>query len=498
MPKSEMKEKKIDQSTVRTWHTEADVIIVGGGGAGISAAIEAAELGADVIVLEASGEAGGSTAMAGGLIYMGGGTPVQKDCGFEDDIEEMYKFLLLAAGPHADRAKVRLYCERSLEHYDRLVRQGVEFKSEYYPGKHTNTPNEAALMITGNEEAWPYVDHARPAPRGHKPRIKGDHGGIPLMHSLLNSARLKGVDVICNARALAPVTNGSAVVGVTARVDMREVCISARRGVILAAGGFIMNEDMVATYAPTLSRGNWPNGNPNDTGGGIRIGMAAGGSITNMHEGFICTPFYPPHQFLESIIVDERGARFINEDVYHGRLGSAILERQDGRYYLVIDSRHFDVLDRAPMGGYPVAGTGDSIEELGKELNLPPEALAQTLQTYNKHASAGVDPEYHKNAKYLLPLDSPHYAAFDLTPGNGAIFATMTFGGLDTKPTGEVLNAEKAIIPGLYAAGRNSAGLPRSAAGYASGMSIGDATFFGRLAGQSAASRDRGSSRIKT
>ena len=99
MAKSEMKEKPIDQSTVRTWHTEADVIIVGGGGAGISAAIEAAELGADVIVLEASGEAGGSTAIAGGLIYMGGGTPVQKDCGFEDDIEEMYKFLLLAAGP---------------------------------------------------------------------------------------------------------------------------------------------------------------------------------------------------------------------------------------------------------------------------------------------------------------------------------------------------------------------------------------------------------------
>jgi len=318
------------------------------------------------------------------------------------------------------------------------------------------------------------------------------------MHSLLNSARLKGVEVLCNARALAPVTNGSTVVGVTARIDMREVCISARRGVILAAGGFIMNEDMVTTYAPTLSRGNWPNGNPNDTGGGIRIGMAAGGSITNMHEGFICTPFYPPHQFLESIIVNECGARFINEDVYHGRLGSAILERQDGRYYLVIDSRHFDVLDRAPMGGYPVAGTGDSIEELEKELHLPPEALAQTLHAYNKHASAGVDPEHHKNPKYLLPLDSPPYAAFDLTPGNGAIFATMTFGGLDTKPTGEVLNTEKAIVPGLYAAGRNSAGLPRSAAGYASGMSIGDATFFGRLAGQSAASRNRGSSRIKT
>ncbi len=86
-------------------------------------------------------------------------------------------------------------------------------------------------------------------------------------------------------------------------------------------------------------------------------------------------------------------------------------------------------------------------------------------------------------------MDQPPYAAFDLTPGNGAIFATMTFGGLDTLPTGEVLTADKQIIPGLYAAGRNSAGLPRCAEGYSSGMSIGDATFFGRMAGLSAAAR---------
>jgi succinate dehydrogenase/fumarate reductase flavoprotein subunit len=270
---------------------------------------------------------------------------------------------------------------------------------------------------------------------------------------------------------------------------MQERHIRAHRGVILAAGGFIMNRDMVETYAPRLARGNYPNGNPNDTGDGIQIGMAAGGATTNMHEGFICTPFYPPHQFLESIIVDETGKRFINEDVYHGRLGSAILDRPDGRYYLIIDSRHFEVLERAPMGGYPVAGTGESIEELESVLDLPQGALARTLENYNAHALTGDDPVCHKHAKYLTPLDQPPYAAFDLTVGNGAIFATMTFGGLDTLPTGEVLSWERQVIPGLYAAGRNSAGLPRCAAGYSSGMSIGDATFFGRLAGLSAAAR---------
>ena len=479
----------IDSAEVKHWHTETDVLIVGGGGAGISAAIDAADAGAKVIVLEAASDAGGSTALAGGLIYMGGGTPTQKACGFDDDIEEMYKYLLQASGPNADIEKVRLYCDRTLEHYDWLTRQGIVFKPEYYPEKHTNTPNEAALMITGNEDAWPDNTHAKPAPRGHKPQIKGDHGGIPLMKNLLRSARAKGVDIICDARALNVIKDGEMVVGVAARIDMQVRYFKARGGVVLTSGGFIMNREMVADYAPRLARGNYPNGNPNDTGDGIRMGLDAGGVGVNMDEGFICTPFYPPKQFVESIIVDETGNRFINEDVYHGRLGSAILDRPEGRYYLIIDSRHFEILSRPPMGGYPVAGTGESIEELEQELNLPQGALINTLTAYNQCAKNAKDPTHHKSPKYLTPLDQPPYAAFDLTVGNGAIFATMTFGGLDTLPTGEVITAEKQCVPGLYAAGRNSAGLPRCAEGYASGMSIGDATFFGRLAGLSAAQR---------
>jgi succinate dehydrogenase/fumarate reductase flavoprotein subunit len=479
----------LESDDIDHWQDEADVLIVGGGGAGICAAIEAADAGARVIVLEAASDAGGSTAIAGGLIYMGGGTPTQQACGFDDDIEQMYQYLLQACGPDADHAKVRLYCDRTLEHYDWLTRQGIVFKPEYYPHKHTNTPNEAGLMITGNEEAWPYTEYAKSAPRGHKPQIKGDHGGIPLMHHLLQRAREKGVQIACDARALAVVKNGNEVVGLSVRIDMQVQHLRAHRGVILAAGGFIMNRAMVEDYAPRLACGNYPNGNPNDTGDGIRIGQGAGASVSNMHEGFICTPFYPPRQFLESIIVDETGQRFINEDVYHGRLGSAILDRPDGRYFLIIDSRHFEVLQRPPMGGYPVAGTGDTLDELEAELDLPRGALAGTLERYNHHARSGQDPAFHKQAKFLVPLDRAPYAAFDLTPGNGAIFATMTFGGLDTLPTGEVLTAKHEIIPGLYAAGRNSAGLPRCAAGYSSGMSIGDATFFGRLAGLSAANR---------
>lgn len=476
-----------DIADIHEWHAECDVLILGGGGAGISAAIEAADAGANVIVLEAASDAGGSTAMAGGLIYMGGGTPTQKACGFDDDIEEMYKYLLMASGPNADETKVRLYCDRTLEHHDWLTGHGVEFKPEYFAGKHTNTPNYAGLMITGNEEAWPYNQYSVAAPRGHKPLIKGDHGGIPLMENLIRCAKEKGVSIICDARALTSIVDGSRVCGLIARVDGEERAFSARRGVVLCGGGFIMNEAMVARYAPRLARGNYPNGNPNDTGAGIRIGIGAGGAAINMHEGFICTPYYPPEEFLQAVIVDGNGQRFINEDVYHGRMGSAILDRPDQRYYLIIDSRHFEVLNRPPNGGYPVAGTGDTIEELEAELEVPAGSLQNTLQQYNKFAATKQDPLFHKAEKYLHALDHPPYAAFDLSIGSGGYFAVMTFGGLDTLATGEVLTAERNTVPGLYAAGRNSAGLPRCAEGYASGMSIGDATFFGRLAGWSAA-----------
>jgi len=487
MSEKSLSDKPLAAADVQEWHAQCDVLILGGGGAGISAAIEAADAGAEVIVLEAASDAGGSTAMAGGLIYMGGGTPTQKACGFDDDIEEMYKYLLEASGPNADEAKVRLYCDHTLEHYNWLVSQGVEFKAEYYAGKHTNTPNYAGLMISGNEEAWPYSQTAKAAPRGHKPLIKGDHGGIPLMENLIRSAKDKGVDIVCDARALTTISEQGRVVGLVVRIKGVECCFKARCGVVLCGGGFIMNEPMVAKYAPRLALGNYPNGNVNDTGAGIRIGMGAGGAAINMHEGFICTPYYPPKQFLNSIIVDGNGQRFINEDVYHGRLGSAILDRHEQRYYLIIDSRYFDVLERPPQGGYPVAGTGETVEELEQELKIPQGALANTLSFYNRYAEQGDDPAFHKAEKYVHALDAPPYAAFELSLGAGGYFAVMTFGGLDTLPTGEVLNAEGNTISGLYAAGRNSAGLPRCAAGYASGMSIGDATFFGRQAGRSAA-----------
>src|SRR4029077_11495412 len=114
------------------WDDEADVIVVGFGGAGACAALEAQAAGADVLLLERMSGGGGTTALSTGQIYLGGGTAIQKACGLGDSAEERHKYLLAACGPGADDAKIRLFCERSVEHFDWLVAQGVPFKPSFY------------------------------------------------------------------------------------------------------------------------------------------------------------------------------------------------------------------------------------------------------------------------------------------------------------------------------------------------------------------------------
>ncbi len=484
-------DRPLAAESVSDWHLATDVLIIGAGGAGMSAAIEAAAEGAQVTMLEAASDTGGSSRMSGGSMYLGGGTPTQKACGFDDDPESMYQYLMMASGKGADESKVRLYCDRSLEHYDWLTRQGIVFKPEFFAEKHTNSTGEQGLMYTGSEMAYPFREVAKPAPRGHKPLIVGDYGGIPLMDNLTARATEAGVEMICDARVLTLIQREDRrVVGAVARIDGQERCIRARRGVILTSGGFIMNEEMIARFTPQLQTANYPVGNPNDNGSGIRMGVGAGGSAINMGDAFFSTTHYPPGEFLQGMIINDAGQRFVNEDVYHGRVGQAILENAGRRIFLVIDSRFFSLLDKPPLGNYSVAGTGETIEELEGELDLPAGTLCNTLAIYNRFAAEGRDPLFHKHEKWLTPLDQPPYAAFDMTPGHGGIFCAFTLGGLDTLPTGEVLTIERRTVPGLYAAGRNAAGLPRWGAGYSSGISLGDCTFFGRLAGTSAANNE--------
>ena len=479
---------------VTHWDRETDVVIVGLGGAGACAAIEAADAGAEVIVFELASAGGGSTALSSAEIYMGGngGTRVQQACGFNDSTQDMVTYMMMAAGPQADEAKIRNYCEHSSEHFQWLVDIGVPFKDSFHEERAIMCLTDDCLLYTGSEKAYPFAQQAKPCPRGHNLRVKGDNGGPLLIKILLdNIARRDAITVEYETRALTLVVDDNdTVVGLVVRQDQRELNVRSRQGVILCAGGFVMNQEMVRKYAPMLAVGNAPIGNPGDTGTGILMGMAVGGAAINMHEGFISLPYYPPAEMTRGIVVNDKGQRFINEDVYHGRLGAFVLRQPAQRIYFIVTVEQYGDYEKISYLGAPVAGTGESVAELEDELGLRAGTLQHTLAVYNEDCARGVDSLYHKAAEWLTPLEPP-LVALDITPGRGAVVPYFTLGGLDTLPTGEVLNTQGEVVPGLYAAGRTACGVVRRAEGYSSGMSVGDATFSGRMAGRQAAEAPR-------
>ncbi|MCA9506035.1 MAG: FAD-dependent oxidoreductase [Myxococcales bacterium] len=477
--------RRLDE--VSSWQLETDVAIVGFGGAGACAALEAHDAGAEVAIFEVSAASGGSTALSSAEIYMGGGggTRVQRACGYDDSTEAMFAYLMAAQGPLADEERIRLYCEGSLAHFDWLVGLGVPYKDTEYKERAMMALTDDCLLYTGSEKAWPFREIAKPCPRGHNLEIEGDNGG-PLFMSILTrqvEARPR-IRVEYNARALTLIQDETGRVhGLVVRIDGEERNVRARRGVVLCAGGFVMNREMLGHWAPEFAGYTAPVGNPFDDGSGIRMGQGAGAALLHMDECFLTIPFYPPASHTKGILVNAQGQRFLNEDVYHARVAAFARRQLGSAVYLIVGEKNFV---QPNMLGGEIAAVADSIEELAGELGLPVENLVHTVRHYNEHAAKGEDPLFHKQADWLEPIE-PTFAAIDITPGRHGNYVAFTLGGLDTKPSGEVLTMDGEPIPGLFAAGRTTCGVPRRAEGYASGLSVGDVTFFGRLAGRTAA-----------
>lgn len=472
---------------VPAWSDEVDVLVVGAGMGGACAALEAARAGARVLVLDRGGPGTATTAMAGGHFYLGGGTAVQQATGHEDSAEEMEKYLR-AVSPDADPEKIHLYCRDSVEHFDWVEALGFQFERSYYPKKAVVQPGTEGLMYTGSEKAWPFCEIAKPAPRGHKPPFEGDTGGGGFVLELaLKQLANAGVEVRYDTGVTALVTDGEAVVGATWKQYAETGAIRAG-AVILAAGGFVMNEQMIEEYAPRLkalvARG-MALGNSYDDGLGIRMGESVGGVAEHMEGAFFTSPFYPPGDTLKGIIVNKQGRRFVNEDVYHSRSASALFEQPDCEGYLIMDS---ETMAAPAYGFHPLVDGWDTIEEMEAGLGMPAGSLVETMRAYNEAAGRGEDPEFHKAAEYVVPLDQGPWGAYDLTPGK-AFYAGFTLGGLRTSVDGELLRADGTPIPGVYAAGACASNIALDGSGYSSGTQLGEASYFGRRAGRHAAAR---------
>ncbi|MBM3674868.1 MAG: FAD-dependent oxidoreductase [Actinobacteria bacterium] len=467
--------------SVRHWDDEADVVVVGLGCAGTSAAITAAESGADVLALERAGAPGGTSALSGGLIYLGGGTPVQEACGFPDTPENMERFLLAACGPGADADKVHRYCADSVDHFHWLVDHGVPFSPTFNDEPNREPFDDAGLVFSGGEDSWPFTEIAEPAARGHHPRFPDTAGGF-LMECLAGALGRTDARVIGDTTAVRLVSDrDGAVAGAVVRADGAERVVRARRGAVLAAGGFVFNEAMLEHYCPTVLQTYeaWRIGQPNDDGRGIRLGQGAGGALRRMHVFECALPLGPPHRMARALLVNRDGRRFVNEDTYTGRIGHQALVDQGGEVYMIVSEEIFEV----NFVGMRVAWAAETVEELARDIGLPEAGLAATVARYNDAATRGKDPEWHKAPDFLVPLRAP-FGAVDLRVASKTIYAPFTLGGLATDIDGRVLTEHGEPVGGLFAAGRTTAGI--AAGGYVSGISLGDGTFFGRRAGAAA------------
>jgi 3-oxo-5alpha-steroid 4-dehydrogenase len=507
------------------WDDRADVVVVGFGAAGACAAIEAAERGADVLVLDRF-TGGGATAVSGGVVYAGGGTHIQRLAGVSDSPDEMHAYLRQEVGDVVSDATLRRFCDESPGMIDWLARRGVPFDASLCPYKTSYPTDEHYLYYSGSETAWPYRESAVPAPRGHRAHGPGTSGRT-LFAGLAGAARDAGVRVVRQAKAERLVVEGGRVVGVEClvldgkparrharlyryatkpglyvpalarRLWRRIRALEAKHGrpyrvaaraVVLAAGGFVVNRAMLREHAPAF-RGGLPLGTLGDDGSGIRLGVEAGAATDRMGNVSAWRFLNPPSALLRGILVNQAGRRFIDESSYGAAIGHKMITEQGGKAWLVIDR---DVLRDARrqlkqetlwfqrmqarylLGVGRVSGT---LEKVAAKAGIDSESLRATVASY------GAEPDAFGKS-VVGPLTEP-YSLIDCSsrPRLGYPCPMLTLGGLVVdEGTGQVLGGS-GPIPGLYAAGRTAVGICSNS--YVSGLSLADCVFSGRRAGRS-------------
>lgn len=462
------------------WQRETGLAVAGFGVAGACAALSARADNAEVLVLERGSGVNGTTTLATGHVYMGGGTPPQLANQLDDSAAEMYNYLV-ALTPDPEHEKIKLYCDDSVSHFDWLTEQGVPFNNGFYREKTVEQPTAECLIWSGNEKVWPYSEKAKPAPRGHKVAAEGGGGGALLMKALTEKAERLGIQMEFDARVdgLVAAADGS-IVGLRYQQFGQHYLVRCQHGVVLATGGYIMNEAMLEQYTPDCQFERfWPQGNPNDDGSGIELGLSANGNAIRMNQYFVTSPVYPPAKILNGIAVNKHGRRFINEDSYHARFAKACLEQDDGVVYFICDNRSFA---RPELDLQELIDAWDDVAQMESDLGIPEGQLQDTIRQYNADAKKGDDRQFHKHSDWLQPLEEVPFGVLQCSKGL-ATYTGFTLGGLQVSKDGEVISESGEPVRGLYAAGACASNIAQDSNGYSSGTCIGESSYFGRRAG---------------
>ena len=460
-------EKTGEERTIDT-----DVVVIGSGGAGLMAAIQAASDGAKVVVLEKLARMGGSTLTSSAMLVVGG-SKLQEEAGIEDSVQNLKDYLIERGEGIADEEWINYYAENINEILDYYLDLGVNY-------------NKDLVLIQGTATI----------PRAHMPV----ESGRELIPRLVEEAEKNGVEILTETPALSLIQDeNGAIVGVNAEDHGAAVTVNAK-AVVIATGGYGWNEELRAEYAPDAAD-VWPVTSPGSTGDGLLMGMDVGAD-TVFKGGFIgwkvVSPSYghttavgAPIYGAANLIVNTNGDRFGDESLDYPFLYDEMQADGSDTFYFIFDSGDketkdlvnnvSDTVNNLELGVEAgVAFKADTLEELAEASGLAD--LAETVDAYNAAIEAGEDTEFGRDTSTMIPIKNGPFYALQCKK---AILGT--FGGLNTNITGEVVNADEEAIPGLYAAGEVANGELFPKRYPSSGMALGEAVLFGREAGRSAA-----------
>ena len=534
------------------WDREADVVVLGSGGAALAAALSAHDHGArDVLIIERSGMVGGTTAMSGGMLWIPGNHH-QLAAGISESEEDVVAYIDALAPGQLDPETLWAFMQggpemvRYLEEKTPVRLHAFTDFPDYQPYAPGAKPdggrsldNEAfsferlgkwAARVNPSKMSYPIRASLEEAVQGTldeadlAERERGDYRalGQALIGALFLGVVERGIPVAFETRARGLIKDGDRVIGVKAEdADGREVRVRARRGVVIATGGFEWNPALVKAFLRGPMTG--PVSVPENEGDGLLMAIAAGAQLGNMQNAFwmqSALEMKPqrgarPNYMLGSderarpgaILVNRAGKRFVNEAVNYNAVGKAIVAFDAGThsypnvpYWLIIDQRYrdkypvFHAQPGSPTPSYMLQA--DTLEGLAEAAGIDPAGLVATVERFNTMVRAGHDDDFQRGDNtydnfYMWgdPSFDPPYRTLGLID-QGPFYAVQmesgvlgTSGGPKTNADAQVVDWQGNPIPGLYAAGNVMAAVLGEAYGGAGGT-LGPGLTFGYLAGK--------------
>lgn len=488
---------------------DADVVVIGAGGAGMTAAMTAADAGQKVVILESQAMVGGNSARATG--GMNAAKTVYQDENEFDQAAGVEKTLATAAEKYADNETITALAKTVSEQWAAYQANPTGYFDSVelmeldtmVGGKGINNPELVKTLCEGTADAIDWLDEngitlhnvssfgGASVKRIHRPvneEGKVVSVGAYMIPLLQENCEKRGIDIVLNTTVDTILTDANgAAVGVSGTDKDGNTVVVNAKSVILATGGFGANLDMVTQYKPELA-GFMTTNAAGAQGQGIEMATAIGAGTVDMDQIQI-------HPTVEAntaaliteglrgdgaILVNANGERFIDEVGTRDVVSAAEIAQPGSYSWLIVDQAMADA--SSVIQGYIKKGytkTGATYEELAKELDVDPAAFANTMETWNSYVEAKNDPDFGRTS-FANPLNNGPYYAIKVTAG-----VHHTMGGVTINSATEVLKEDGTVIPGLFAAGEVTGGV--HGANRLGGTAVADFVVFGRIAGESAA-----------